>query len=108
MAEPMSDERIAETLFCWEMLDSPEDPAWHGATATQRERWVRRAKTVREMYPEVVGLIERAEGAEAALARVEALHHPGSIGGPFCKIDGHRWPCATIRAVAADGQEAGR
>jgi len=44
---------------------------------------------------------ERAEAAEAKLARVEALHrHTGRPAGGYCEHDGDPWLCDTAAALA--------
>lgn len=58
------------------------------------------------------GTLARLERAEAAIARVRALHKvctetpldeggclPGDCDEPVCAHDAQAWPCATIRAL---------
>ena len=83
-------------------MASPEFDAALALTEWQRDKadWVKSMANASEL---AAGYQARAEKAEAALARVLALHVEAYPGAGWCSQQegghGEVWPCATSRAL---------
>lgn len=93
-------------------VEVPSDEPGERTDADYWERAERAIEACRRWERERDEARAERDAALAALARVEALHPRDDDGDCIgCGVDAYgepwAWPCATIRAVAGDGQEAG-
>lgn len=89
-----------------EALDDLAGYGQHGALAYERAERMTQLRLRMDALRERNDQCARADRAEAALARVEALHTGDRHGqdGGWCYECGLPWPCGTIRAI--EGEES--